>query len=88
MRLQAEAIGASLRPPLKIHHECLTFPTYILIHWQSFFFLSFFSFFFFFLGRAACGILVPRLGIEPSPSIVKARSPSHCTNSFSFNDFN
>ena len=32
-----------------------------------------------FLGRAACGILVPQPGIEPGPSAVKAPSPNHWT---------
>ena len=36
-------------------------------------FLVFFSFFFFFC-RAACGILVPRPGIEPTPPAMGARS--------------
>ena len=34
---------------------------------------------FFWLCRKACGILVPRPGIEPGPSAVKARSPNHWT---------
>ena len=38
-----------------------------------------FFIYFFCLHREACGILVPRLGIEPWPSAVKARSPNHCT---------
>ena len=29
--------------------------------------------------RAACGILVPWPGIEPTPSVVKAKSPTHWT---------
>ena len=37
-------------------------------------------FFFFFLPRpAACGILVPRPGIEPAPPAVEAWSPNHQT---------
>ena len=32
-----------------------------------------------FIGRAACGILVLRPGIEPQPSAVKAQSPNHWT---------
>ena len=36
--------------------------------------------FFFFFGRCtACGILVPRPGIEPGPSAVTAQSPNHRT---------
>ena len=39
----------------------------------------------FWLCCAACGILVPRPGIEPAPSAVKARSPDHwTTREFSF----
>ena len=34
---------------------------------------------FFFLCCAACVILVPRPGIEPVPSAVKARRPNHWT---------
>ena len=33
----------------------------------------------FWLHHAACGILVPQLGIEPTPSAVKAQSPNHWT---------
>ena len=32
-----------------------------------------------FFGLAACGILVPRPGIEPRPSAVKAHSINHWT---------
>ena len=38
-----------------------------------------FIFFFFLLGRAACGILVPRPGIEPMAPAVEVRSPNHWT---------
>ena len=39
-----------------------------------------FLFFFFFLPRhVACGILVPRPGIEPRPLAVRAQSPNHWT---------
>ena len=31
------------------------------------------------LGHKACGILVPRPGIEPGPSAVRAWSPNHWT---------
>ena len=43
------------------------------------FILPSFIFWVFFGGphHAACGILVPRPGIEPRPSAVKARSPNH-----------
>ena len=34
-------------------------------------------FFFFCLHRRACGILVPRSGIEPTPSAIKAQSLNH-----------
>ena len=33
----------------------------------------------FFFGHEVCGILVPRSGIEPGPSAVKAQSPNHWT---------
>ena len=33
----------------------------------------------FMLCRVACGILVPRPGIEPRATAVKARSPNHWT---------
>ena len=36
-------------------------------------------FFFFWLHHAACGILVPLLGIEPRPLAVNARGPNHWT---------
>ena len=36
-------------------------------------------FFFFWLHRMACGILVPRTGIEPAPLAVRAQSPNHWT---------
>ena len=29
--------------------------------------------------RVACGILVPRAGMEPGPSAVKVQSPNYCT---------
>ena len=32
------------------------------------------------LHHTACGMLVPRPGIEPLPSAVRAQSPNHCTN--------
>ena len=35
--------------------------------------------FLFFNLATPCGILVPRTGIEPAPSAVKARSPNHWT---------
>ena len=35
-------------------------------------------FFFFFFDHMACGILVPRPGIEPGPSAGRVRSPNHC----------
>ena len=38
-----------------------------------------FFFFFFLFGLAACGILVPRPGIEPVLLAVKVRSPNHWT---------
>ena len=38
-----------------------------------------FLFLFFWLHHVACGILVPRLGIEPKPSAVRAWSPNHWT---------
>ena len=45
---------------------------------HSFFFFLSFSFYFFFVRRhAACRISVPRPGIEPGPSAVKAQSPNH-----------
>ena len=44
--------------------------------WQS---LSFFLFPFFWPHRAACGILVPWLGIESGLSAVKAQNPNHRT---------
>ena len=52
-------------------------------HWpnngrDTFLFFSFF-FSFFWPSRVACGILVPRLGIEPGPSVVKAPSLNHWT---------
>ena len=36
-------------------------------------------FFFFWLSCAACGILVPHLGVKPGPPAVKAPSPNHWT---------
>ena len=33
--------------------------------------------FFFFAELVTCGILVPKPGVEPVPSIVKAQSPNH-----------
>ena len=36
-------------------------------------------FFFFFFGRTACGILVPRPGIEPAPPAVEAQSLNRWT---------
>ena len=47
-----------------------------------FIFYYFILFLFIFFGHtthAACGILVPRTGIEPVPPAVEARSPNHCT---------
>ena len=42
--------------------------------------ILFILFYFIFWPRcAACGIIVPRPGIEPGPSAVKARSPNHWT---------
>ena len=38
-----------------------------------------FCLWFFWLPCKACGILVPRPGIEPGPSAVKAPSPNHWT---------
>ena len=38
-----------------------------------------FLIFFFWPGRTACGILVPRPGIEPKPSVVKVQSRNHWT---------
>ena len=66
------------------HHYC-----YILLHYDLcvklrfhpsplFNFLKLF-FFFFLPCRAACGILVPRPGIEPVPPAVGARSLNHWT---------
>ena len=40
---------------------------------------SFVLSFLFLFGGAACGILVPRPGIEPAPLAVRARSPNHWT---------
>ena len=37
-------------------------------------------FFFFWLHCVACGILVPRPGVEPMPSAVKSLSPNHWTS--------
>ena len=48
-------------------------PCQFLLHFL--FFLSFF----FWLWHVACEILVPRSGIEPGPSEVKAQSPNHQT---------
>ena len=42
-------------------------------------FIFFFFFFFFGLCCLACGILVPRPGIEPGPSAVRAQSPNDWT---------
>ena len=39
----------------------------------------FFFFFFFWLHCAACGILVPRPGMEAGPAAVEARSPNRWT---------
>ena len=36
-------------------------------------------FFIFWPCRVACGILVPRAGMEPGPSAVKVQSPNYCT---------
>ena len=33
----------------------------------------------FYFGCVACGILVPRPGIEPRPSVVRAQSPNRWT---------
>ena len=38
-----------------------------------------FIYLFIWLYRAACGILVPQPGIEPTPPEVEARSPNHWT---------
>ena len=39
--------------------------------------ISFFFIYFFWLHRASCGILVPQLGIEPTPPTVEVRSLNH-----------
>ena len=39
----------------------------------------FILFLFFWPHHVACGILVPRPGIEPGPSSVKAQNPNHWT---------
>ena len=44
--------------------------------WMWVLFVCLLCFLFFWLHCAACGILVPRPGIEPGPSAVKARSPN------------
>ena len=80
MRLQAEAIGASLRPPLKIHHECLTFPTYILItrvHSS----LSTFTIIIQFLGVAISSWTLTII-MEPSPPYPLLLSSSHAHSLF------
>ena len=47
--------------------------------------------FFFFFGHMACGILVPRPGIETRPPEAEARSPNHWTTRefphWSYSDF-
>ena len=40
---------------------------------------TFLFFLIFWPHHAACGILVPRPGIEPTPPAVEARSPNHWT---------
>ena len=47
--------------------------------WNFFTLLVFFSFFFFWPHYAACGILVPRPGIEPVPPALGAQSLNHWT---------
>ena len=39
----------------------------------------YYCYYFFWPHHAACGILVPRPGVEPRPSAVKAQSPNHWT---------
>ena len=55
-----------------IEPEC---PVQCLLHGRT----QYFFFFNFWQRQTACGILVPRPGIEPAPSAVKARSPNHRT---------
>ena len=43
-------------------------------------FFNVYLFIYFWLCHAACGILVPRAGIEPRPLAVKALSPNHWTS--------
>ena len=66
-----------------------SFSGYIVLMWQLFFFLTFkyaipvysdrHIFLSFFFGCTACGIIVPRPGIEPGPSAVRAQSPNPWT---------
>ena len=59
-----------------------TFQEFYFLTFFCFFFFNFFFFFFFFfflLCCAACGILVPWLGMEPTPSAVEVQSPSRWT---------
>ena len=67
-RLHSEVVATKgPRPGL------LAFGAFVLESWTLHFFLS--LFFFFWPRHVACGILVPRPGIEPMPPAVKAPSP-------------
>ena len=52
-----------------------------MVAFRLFFLMYLILDFFFFFGHATEfeGILVPRPGIEPQPTAVKAHSPNHCT---------
>ena len=43
---------------------------------------KFYSFIYFWPHHMVCGILVPQPGIEPEPSVVKARSKDACDKTF------
>ena len=48
-------------------------------HFSVRYFILFYIILYFWPGRPACGILVPRPGIEPGPSAVKVQSLNHWT---------
>ena len=55
------------------------YPEVKLLYHMVVLFSIFFFKFFFWLHCTACGILVPRPGIEPGPSSMRVQSPNHWT---------
>ena len=62
-----------------LRYQCAVLPIVQYLKTIVLYTLPFFFFFPIWLHRTACGILVPRPGIEPGPSAVRVQSPNHWT---------